>query len=136
MDSLVLSRKYGAVNKTDTEKNWSFVIMFKSEAYKLPIITTIDGKIVTAGKYLSNLNIFVLCKKSPIGFGINIPRASYQISDMHNNSYTTWCYCNYRYSWHIPKNVYRRTEEESISRQPICLTCSDYDYILDEIDRS
>ena len=29
--------------------------------------------------------------------------------------------------------MYQDTREESISRQPICLTDSDYDYILEEI---
>ena len=34
------------------------------------------------------------------------------------------------------KSLYnRKQEEKSISRQPICLTDSDYDYILEEIGR-
>ena len=36
----------------------------------------------------------------------------------------------------IPKGVCNRTQEnKSISRQPICLTDYDYDYILEEISR-
>ena len=36
----------------------------------------------------------------------------------------------------MPKIVYNRTQaKKSIPRQPICLTDSDYDYILEEIGR-
>ena len=31
--------------------------------------------------------------------------------------------------------MYQDTEKKAISRQPICLTDSDYDYILEEIGR-
>ena len=36
----------------------------------------------------------------------------------------------------IPTSICSRTQaKKSISRQPICLTDADYDYILEEIDR-
>ena len=36
----------------------------------------------------------------------------------------------------IPTSICSRTQvKKAISRQPICLTGSDYDYILEEIDR-
>ena len=36
----------------------------------------------------------------------------------------------------IPTSICSRTQaKKSISRQPICLTGADYDYILEEIDR-
>ena len=36
----------------------------------------------------------------------------------------------------IPTSICSRTQEKKfISRQPICLTDADYDYILEEIDR-
>ena len=50
MASLFQSGKYGAINIPDTEKNWSYVTMFTSEAYKLQDNTTIDGQIITADK--------------------------------------------------------------------------------------
>ena len=49
MDSLLQSRKYGAIKKTDTEKNGFYVIMFSLEVYKLQDITTIDRQSITAG---------------------------------------------------------------------------------------
>ena len=50
MASLVESVKYGAINTTDTTTKEFYVIMFTSEAYKLQYNTTIEGKIITAGK--------------------------------------------------------------------------------------
>ena len=50
MASLVESGKYGAINTTDTSTNGFYVIMFTSGAYTLQEITTIDGKIITAGE--------------------------------------------------------------------------------------
>ena len=49
MASLVHPGKYGEINATDTTTNGFYVIMFKSEAYKLQDNTTIDGKIITVG---------------------------------------------------------------------------------------
>ena len=49
MDSLVQSRKYGAINTTDTSKNGLYVIMFTSEAYTLKNNTTIDILVITLG---------------------------------------------------------------------------------------
>ena len=50
MASLVESGKYGAINTTDTATDKFYVTMFTSEAYTLQDNTTIDGKIITAGK--------------------------------------------------------------------------------------
>ena len=50
MDSLVQSRKYGVINKTYKVTNVFYAIMFTSEAYTLQDNTTIDGKIIFAGK--------------------------------------------------------------------------------------
>ena len=48
MASLVGSRKYVAINKTDMKTNGFYVIMFKSEAYTLHGNTKIYGQIITA----------------------------------------------------------------------------------------
>ena len=63
MALLAESGKYGATNTTDTSTNVFYVIMFISEAYTLQDNTTIDGKIITAGKlvfksqYLSSMQV-------------------------------------------------------------------------------
>ena len=52
---------------------------------------------------------------------------------MHNNSSTTWSYCSNIFHA-ITKSVCTKTQaKKSISIKPICLTDSDYDYILEEI---
>ena len=50
MASLFQSGKYGAINTTDTSKNWFYVISFKPEEYTLQDNITIDGKSLTAGE--------------------------------------------------------------------------------------
>ena len=50
MASLVQSEEYGAINKTNTDTNRFYVIMFTSEAYTLQDNTTIYGQIITAGE--------------------------------------------------------------------------------------
>ena len=62
MVSLVESVKYGAINITDTATNGFYVIMFTSEAYALQDNTTIDWKVITAGEFLLNHNIYILCQ--------------------------------------------------------------------------
>ena len=73
MASLVQSGKYVVINTTDTATNGFYVIKFKSEAYKLQDNKTVDGKIITAGGLVAKTPHLFLCKKSLIGFGINIP---------------------------------------------------------------
>ena len=52
MASLVELVKYGSIKTTDTETNIFYVIMLKSEEYKLQDNTTIDGKIITDGEFI------------------------------------------------------------------------------------
>ena len=52
MASLVESVNYGAIDTTDTATNGFYVIMFTSEAYTLQDNTTIDGLIITSGKFV------------------------------------------------------------------------------------
>ena len=48
------SVKYVAINITDTTNNGFYVIMFTSESYTVQDNTTIDGKVITAGKLVVN----------------------------------------------------------------------------------
>ena len=50
MAALVELGKYGAINKTDTEINGFYVIIFTSEANKFQDTTTIYGQIITVGE--------------------------------------------------------------------------------------
>ena len=58
MALLVELGKYGAINKNDTATNAFYVIMFTSDAYTLQDNTTIDGKIITAGKLVVTAQYF------------------------------------------------------------------------------
>ena len=48
------SVKYGTINTTDTTTNEFYFIMFTSESYTVQDNTTIDGKVITAGKLVVN----------------------------------------------------------------------------------
>ena len=52
MALLVESGKHGATNKTDTEKNGLYIIMFTSEVYTLQDNTTIYGQVITSGELI------------------------------------------------------------------------------------
>ena len=47
MATLVKSKKYGAINTTDTATNGYYIIIFTSEAYELQDNATIDGIFLT-----------------------------------------------------------------------------------------
>ena len=98
--------------------------------------TTIDGKIITArelvvkSQYLSSMKFDTnwYWDPHPQHHFITVPKCTIlhpwlevdEIIDLHD----------------IPKSVCNRTQAKNfISRNPIWLTDSDYDYILEEIDR-
>ena len=133
MESLVESVKYGAVNTTDAEKNGFYVIMFTPEAYKLQDNTTIDVKIVTSGKLVVKSQY--LCY-----IHVNTNWYWYQHLQHHDIIVTTRTILHQKlevnamtYIRDIPKSVCNSTQaKKSVLRHPICLTDSDYDYILEK----
>ena len=104
--------------------------MFTSGAYKLQENTSIDGKIITAGelvfnaKYLCSMQIDTnwYWNQQPEHHVITVPTRTIIHPQLEVNAVT-----DFR---EIPTSVCSRTQEKSISRQPICLTYADYDYIL------
>ena len=136
MDSLVESGKYGAINTTDISTNGFYVIMFTSGAYKLQENTTIDGQMITVGelvvkeKYLCSMQIYTnwYCNKQPKHHVITVPTRTIPHPHLEVNTATDF--------QSIPTSVCTRTQaKQSTPRQPIRLTDSDYDYILEEICR-
>ena len=109
--------------------------MLQSEKYTLQDNTTIDGKIITAGKlvvkaqYLCSMQVDTnwCWNQHPQQHCITVPTRTIlhprleiiAVTDFHA----------------IPKSVCTRAKAKNISIQPICLTNSDYDYILEEIGR-
>ena len=110
--------------------------MFKSGAYTLQENTTIDGQIITAGKlvvkekYLCSMQIDTnwYWNQQSKHHVITVPTRTILHPQLEVNAIT---------DFHaIPTSICSRTQaKKPISRQPICLTDSDYDYILEEIVR-
>ena len=131
MASLVESVEYGSISTTYTATNIFYVIMFTSEAYTLQDNTTIYGQFFTAGKlvvkaqYLLSVQVDtnLYWNQHPQQHVITVPTRTTLHIRLEVNAVT--------YFHDIPKSVCNRTQaKKSISRYPICLTDSDYDYIL------
>ena len=130
MASLVESGKYGAINTTDTKTNGFYVILLTSEAYTFHENTTVYGKNITAqelvfkAQYICSMQVDTnwYWYQQPKNHVITMPTRTIlhpqlevlAVTDIHAIT-TTVCT--------------REKTKESISRQPICLTDSDYDYI-------
>ena len=108
--------------------------MFKSGAYTLQKNTTIDGQIINAGeldvkeKYLCSMQIDTnwYWNQQPKHHVIKVPTRTILHPQLEVNAVTDF--------HSIPTSVCTRTQaKKAISRQPICLTDSDYDYILEAI---
>ena len=136
MASLVESGKYGAINTTDTYNNGFYVIMFTSGAYTLQENTTINGQILIAGelvvneKYLCSMQVDTnwYWHQQSKHHVITVPTRTILHPQLEGDAITDF--------HSIPTSIYSRTQaQKAISRQPICLTDSDYDYILEEIGR-
>ena len=133
MASLVESGKYGSINTTEMINNWFYVIMFTSEAYTLQDNTTIDGQIITADELFVKKQYIWSVKvdtnwywdQHPQKHVIIGPKRTILHPRLEVNAVTDF--------QATPKSVCTRTQaKKSISRHPICLTDSDYDYILKE----
>ena len=110
--------------------------MFTLGANTLQENTTIDGKIITAGElvvkaqYLCSMQIDTnwYRNQQPKHHVITLPTCTILHPQIAVNSVT---------DFHtIPKSIFTSTQtNKPISRQPVCLTESYYDYILEEIGR-
>ena len=130
MASLVKSGKYGSINTTDTSTNGFYVIMFTSGAYTLQENTKIDGQLISAGglvvnaKYLCSIQVDTnwYWNQHPKHHVITVPTRTILHPQIEGDAIT-----DFR---SIPTIICSITQaKEGISRQPICLTDADYDYI-------
>ena len=124
--------KNGSINKTDTKTNEFYVIMFTSEAYTIQDNTTLDRKIITAGGFVVKAQYCYSMQVDTNWYWNQHPQHNIRTVPTRTiihpqpevNSVTDF--------HSIPKSVCTRTQaKEAISRQPICLTDYDYDYILE-----
>ena len=134
MASLVQSRKYGAINTDDTSTNGFYVIMSTSEAYTLQNNKKIDGQMITSVKLFFKAQYICSMQESTNWF-----------CDQHTwhqvITVTPWTILHPKLDVieiidinEIAQSVCNRTQAKKvISRNPIFLNDSDYDYILEEI---
>ena len=110
--------------------------MFTSVAYTLQKSTTIDGQILIAGelvvneKYLCSMQVDTnwYCIQQSKHHVITVPTRTILHPQLEGDAITDF--------HSITTSICYRTQAiKSISRQPICLTDADYDYILEEIGR-
>ena len=136
MESLVQPGKYGAINKADTTKNGFYVIKFISEAYTLQNNTQIDGQIISAGELVVNTQYLCSMQENTNWY--------WKQKSLQQNIIVPTCtiihpcldVVRILYVKGTPKNVCNRIQaKKDIQRHSICLTDSDYYYILDEIER-
>ena len=136
MASLVESGKYGAINTTDTSTNGFYVIMFTSGAYTLQENTTIDGHILIArelvvnAKYICSMQVDTnwYWNQQPNHHVTTVPTRTILHPQLEGDAITDF--------QATPTSICSRTQaKKAISRQPICLSDFDYDYILEEIDQ-
>ena len=108
--------------------------MLQSEAYKLQYKTTIDGKIITAGELVVKAEYLCYTKVETNLYQdqhtqqhfITVPTCKILHTQIEVNAVT--------YYHARTKSVCNRTQaKKAISRHPLCLTDSDYNYILEEI---
>ena len=134
MSSLVESGKYRAIKTTDTSTNVFYVIMFTSGAYTFQENTTIDGQILIAGELVVNAKYLCSMQVDTNWYWnqqskhdvITVSTRTIIHPQIEGDAITDFHL--------IPTGICSRTQAKiAISRQPICLTDSDYDYILEEI---
>ena len=107
--------------------------MFTSEVYTLQDNTTIDGQLITAGglvlkeKYICSMQVDTnwYWNQHLQQYVITEPTSKILHPRLEVIAVT--------YFNGIPNSVCIRTQKKAISIQPISLTDSDYDYILEEI---
>ena len=88
------------------------------------------GELVLKAKYLCSVQVDInwYCNQQPKHHVITVPTRTILHPQLEVDAIT--------YFHAIPTSVCsRRQAKKSISRQPICLTDADYDYILEEIGR-
>ena len=135
MASLVESGKYGAIKTNKTKINVFYVIMFTSEAYKIQDNKTIDGQIITAVKLVVKAQYICYMQvdtnwywnQHPQNHVITVPTHTILHPQLDGTAITD---IN-----DITKSICNNTQaKKSISIHPICLTDSDYNHILKEMD--
>ena len=133
MASLVESGKYGVINTTDMKTNVFYVFVFTSASYTLHDNTTIDRQIITTGELVVKAQYLFPMQVDTNWYWNQRPQ-QHIITVTHTTLHPQLEVNAVTYFHAIPTSVCTRKQAKtSISRHTICLTDSDYDYILEEI---
>ena len=136
MASLVQQGIYVAINIAENTSNVLYVIQFISEAYTLQNNTTIDGKFISAGELFVKAQYLCSIKENTNWYGKQQSMQQTIILPTRTILHPSLDVIIIIYVQDIPKNICRRNQlKKAIQRHPIIMTDSDYDYILDEIER-
>ena len=136
MASLVQSGMYGAINTDDTTTNGFYVIQFLSEAYTLQNNTTIDGQVISAGELVVKAQYLCSMQENTNWYWKQQPLQQTIIVPTRTILHPRLDVIIIRYIQDIPKKLCSRNEaKKSIQRHPIIMTDTDYDYVMDEIER-
>ena len=128
MATLVESGKYSFINTPDTTTNAFYVIIFTSEAYTLQDNTKIDGQIITSGELFVKSQYICFMQVDTNWYWNQHPQMHIIIVATRTILHPLLEVNAVTYFDTIPTSVSTRTQaKNSISRQPICLTDSNYD---------
>ena len=136
MASLVQSGMYGAINIDNNTTNGLHVIQFISEAYTLQNNTHFDGQVIYAGELFVKAQY--LCSMQENSNWYWKQQSLQQNIIVLTRTIIHICLDVFiiRYVQDTPNNVYNRIQgKKAIQRHPICLTDTDFDYILYRMER-
>ena len=134
MASLFQLVMYGAINTYDTTTNVSYVIQFLSDAYTLQNNTTIDGKVISSGKFVDKAQYICSMQENTNCYWKQQPLQQTIIVSTRTILHTPLEVIIIRYVQDIPKKLCGRSEaKKSIQRHIIVVTDADYDCIMDGI---
>ena len=136
MASLVRSGMYDAINIDDTKTNVLYAIKFIPDAYTLQNNTTIDGQVISSGELFFRAQYLFFMQENNNWYWKQQPLKQNIIFSTLTILHQILDVITIRYVQYIPKNICNRIKsKQSIQRHPSIMTDTDYNYILDEIER-
>ena len=136
MDSLVQFGKYDAMKTTPTSTMVYYVIKFVSEAYTLQDVTTRDGKIISDNQLVVKAHYLSYIQENINWYWEQ--KNQQQVIIVLTQTIVPPCrdVATVKYVHDITKSIFNRNNsKQALWKSPICLTDSDHDYILEEIEQ-
>ena len=135
MASLVQSVKYCAINTIGASKIEYYVIKFVSEAYTLQVETTWNIQIILSGELVFKAQYLIFIQEKINWYWDHKKQQQVIIFPKLTIVHTCLDVGVVKDIRDIPKNICNRNnKKQDLRKHPICLTESDHDYILEEIE--